>query len=37
MLSFADILASAPMNLLAAAAVGAAGGLYLFYRGFRLL
>ncbi len=34
---FADILASAPMNLLAAAAAGAAGGLYLFYRGFRLL
>jgi E3 Ubiquitin ligase len=34
---FADILASAPMNLLAAAAAGVAGGLYLFYRGFRLL
>jgi hypothetical protein len=34
---FADILASTPMNLLAAAAAGAAGGLYLFYRGFRLL
>lgn len=34
---FADIVASAPMNLLAAAAAGAAGGLYLFYRGFRLL
>jgi hypothetical protein len=34
---FADILASTPMNLLAAAAAGVAGGLYLFYRGFRLL
>jgi hypothetical protein len=34
---FADILASAPMNLLAVAAIGAVGGLYLFYRGFRLL
>jgi hypothetical protein len=34
---FADILASMPVNLLAAAAVGTAGGLYLFYRGFRLL
>ena len=34
---FADILASAPMNLLAAAAAGAVGGMYLFYRGFRLL
>jgi hypothetical protein len=34
---FADILASTPMNLLAAVAAGAAGGLYLFYRGFRLL
>jgi hypothetical protein len=34
---FADIVASAPMNLLAAAAAGVAGGLYLFYRGFRLL
>lgn len=37
MVYFADIVASTPMNLLAAAAVGAAGGLYLFYRGFRLL
>ena len=34
---FADIMASAPMNLLAAAAAGAAAGMYLFYRGFRLL
>jgi hypothetical protein len=34
---FADIMASAPMNLLAVAAAGAAAGLYLFYRGFRLL
>ena len=34
---FADIVASVPMNLLAAAAAGVAGGLYLFYRGFRLL
>ncbi|MGH9514501.1 MAG: GIDE domain-containing protein [Terriglobales bacterium] len=34
---FADILASAPMNLLALAAAGLACGLYLFYRGFRLL
>ena len=34
---FADITASAPMNLLAVAAAGAAGGLYLFYSGFRLL
>ncbi len=37
MVYFADIMASAPMNLLAVAAAGAAGGLYLFYRGFRLL
>jgi len=37
MACFADILASSPMNLLAAAAAGVAGGLYLFYRGFRLL
>lgn len=37
MVYFADIAASTPMNLLAAAAAGAAGGLYLFYRGFRLL
>lgn len=34
---FADILASAPMNLLALVAAGLAAGLYLFYRGFRLL
>jgi hypothetical protein len=34
---FADILASAPTNLLVAAVAGSAGGLYLFYRGFRLL
>jgi hypothetical protein len=33
----ADIMASAPMNLLAVAIAGAAAGLYLFYRGFRLL
>ncbi len=33
----ADILASAPMNLLAVALAGAIGGMYLFYRGFRLL
>jgi len=33
----AIMLASEPTNLLAAAAVGAAAGLYLFYRGFRLL
>jgi hypothetical protein len=34
---FADIMASAPMNLLAVTAAGAACGLYLFYRGFRIL
>jgi hypothetical protein len=34
---FADIMASTPMNLLAAVAAGAVAGLYLFYRGFRLL
>lgn len=33
----ADIVASAPMNLLAMAVAGAIGGMYLFYRGFRLL
>ena len=34
---FADILVSAPVSLLAAAAAGVAGGSYLFYRGFSLL